>query len=399
MKTLTISIVLVSILGVTMMSCAKETPKPKLDPRVVQAHNRFGFNLFAGIYGEQAENLMISPTSVMSALCMTWNGAAGETKAGMAEVLELQGLSVDEVNRGNLALMQALREFEDVELLLANSLWMREGSPFEDGFLERNRGYYDARIEALDFDDPEAPSIMNAWVSDQTRGMIPKIIDGLSPDAVLVLLNAIYFKGLWTDPFDPEITRDHPFTRQDGSTIRVPMMMKSGDFSYFEEEDVQAVRLPYGEGWVNLYVFLPGPDSDLIDLLDGLDLETWNAWLSEFSEREGSLGLPRFEFDYEKTLNDVLSALGMGMAFDPSEAEFREMSPLDPLFIALVKHKSRIEVNEEGTEAAAATGVVMEMAAAPEEKFRMTCDRPFLFAIADNKTGAILFLGTVAEPM
>jgi serpin B len=398
MKLMSWTVVLGLILGATITSCSNK-PDAELDSRVVEAQNTFGFKLFSEISGEPI-NLMISPTSIAFALTMTYNGAAGETRSEMARTLEISGMETEEVNLGNLALSQSLQETGDqAELLLANSLWMRQGFPFDEVFLERNRTYFGARAEELDFSSAEAPSVINGWVSEKTGGKITDMISRLSDQAVLVLLNAIYFKGIWQKEFDPERTGDQPFNLADGTQKIVSMMSMDGEFSYYEEENFQAVKLPYGEGRLNMYIFLPNQESSLVEFLETLDCEGWKAWMGSFEVEEGNLFLPRFEFDYERELNDDLKALGMDLAFNMEQADFSGMSELEPLFIALVKHKSAIEVNEEGTEAAAATAVVMELAAAPEEEFWMVCDRPFFFAIADEESDAVLFMGTVAEPM
>jgi serpin B len=385
------------ILGVSLMSCSK-SPQAELNPSVVEAQNRFGFELFQGIV-EEPSNVMISPTSIAYALSMTYNGAAGETREAMAKTLEVQDLSLEDVNLGNLALSQSLGTADkNVELLLANSLWMRQGFPFKEDFLERNRIYYEARAEELDFDDPETPSLINNWVEEKTREKITEIIGNLSPQHVMVLLNAIYFKGIWQKEFDPARTREQSFTLADGTQNMVPMMSMKGEFSYFEDEGFQALKLPYGEGRLSMSVFLPGRESSLAELIDVLNFENWIAFMESFVVMEGNLFLPRFEFDYERELNEDLIAMGMGAAFDPDRADFSNMSELGPLFIALVKHKSAIEVNEEGTVAAAVTSVEMEVSAVREDEFFMVCDHPFFFAISDEESGAILFMGTVADP-
>ncbi len=215
----------------------------------------------------------------------------------------------------------------------------------------------------------------------------------------MFLINAIYFKGEWSDPFDPDMTGNRDFNLPDGSVKEIAVMIKNDDFRYLETDDFQAVSLPYGKNErVSMYVFLPASDSSLEQLYGEMNLLNWKRWIASFGSMEGEVGLPRFKFEYETSLKDALAALGMGVAFDESAADFSKMHPVPPnLFISEVKHKTFIEVNEEGTEAAAVTSVEVGMTAMPET-FSMIVDRPFFFAIADDMTGTILFMGSVTNP-
>ncbi|PSB14340.1 proteinase inhibitor I4 serpin [filamentous cyanobacterium CCP1] len=370
-----------------------------IDPRLVSANTRFGLQLFSQLQQETiAENLLISPSSVVLALTMTYNGANGTTQQAMAEALQLQGLSLAEVNQANAALYHSLENADQVTLSIANALWARDGFDFNADFLQRNQTFYQAEITALDFASPQAVSQINEWVSQNTEGKIPTIVDQLSPDAVLYLMNAIYFKGNWTTPFDPDITTDRPFYLPDGTEKRHPMMQQEGRLAYYETEQFQAVALPYGDDRrLSMYIFLPQPDYTLEEFSESLTPENWDTWMAQFSMQTGTLQLPRFTFEYSTSLNDALSALGMSIAFS-DQADFSNLSN-EPTAISEVLHKTFIEVNEEGTEAAAATSVeIITLSAPVDPPFQMTVDRPFFFAIRDNQTQTVLFLGSVIAP-
>jgi len=377
-------------------------PVEELDERLVDANNGFGFNLFSELVGaEPGKNIFISPASVITALAMTYNGADGETKSAMEEAMLLKGMSMDEINSAFADLLTILQNPDPkVELAVANSLWAREGVAFNEDFLKRNEDYFGAEVAELNFDDTGAADTINAWVKEKTRNKIDGIVTPpINPETVLFLINAIYFKGEWSDPFDPDMTRDLAFNLPDGSQKDLPVMFRNDDFRYFETEDFQAVSLPYGKNErVSMYVFLPAVNSSLEELYEEINVVNWKKWIASFGSMEGEVGLPRFKFEYETSLNDTLKNLGMGIAFDDSAADFSGMRPVPPrLVISEVKHKTFVEVNEEGTEAAAVTSVEVGMTAMPET-FSMIIDRPFFFAIADDLTGTILFMGSVTNP-
>jgi len=377
----------------------------EIDQRLTGANNQLGFDIFMELQrnSKDDENLFISPSSIITALAMTYNGAEGQTREAMAETLHFQEMSLEDVNQAFADLLTILNNPDpDLELAVANSLWAREGVDFNEDFLARNSDYYRAKISALNFDNPDSADIINSWVDEQTRGAIEDIVEApISPDTILFLINAIYFKGEWTEQFDPDLTRDMPFYRPDQTDSEHPIMFQSGDFAYLENELFQAVSLPYGESErFSMYVILPSEEVGLSGFYQEMNAESWSEWTDSLSVREGEVGLPRFEFEYETSLNDVLSELGMGIAFDDHGADFSGMRPTPPpLAISNVRHKSFIEVNEEGTEAAAATSVEIEVTAMPEDdRFNMVVDRPFFFTITDNMTGINLFMGSVTNP-
>lgn len=376
-------------------------PVEELDQRLVDANNGFGFHLYSElILAEPDVNLLISPSSIITALAMTYNGADGETREAMANALKLGEMSMDEVNRAFANLLTILQNPDpEVELAVANSLWAREGVDFYEEFLECNREFYNAEVAELDFDNAGAADVINRWVKEQTRDKIDGIVEPpINPETILFLINAIYFNGDWSVPFDPDNTTDVEFSSSDGSKSEHPLMFRNDDFRYYENDLFQAVSLPYGKNErVSMYVLLPVEEKGLEQLYAELNNANWNSWVNSFRTMEGELGLPRFRFEYETSLNDALKALGMGIAFDENAADFSGMRPTPPsLFISEVKHKAFIDVNEEGTEAAAVTSVEVGVTAMPET-FSMIVDRPFFFAVADDMTGTILFMGSVLK--
>ena len=375
-----------------------------LDTRLVTANTKFGFKLFAQVAEQDAgKNIFISPASVGLALAMTYNGAAGETKQGMERALDIQGMNHLELNQAYLQLRTALESADPkVQLSIANSLWGRKGVEFNPSFIQRNKQYYGAEITALDFNDPGAAGTINSWVSDKTKGKIDKIVDRIDPQAILFLINAIYFKGTWSREFDKAKTKDDQFTTMTGTQKRHPMMNQSGKYRYYEDKTFQAVSLPYGGSRVSMYIFLPAKGTSIVQFQKQLNAASWDSWMSEFVETQGDIALPRFKVDYEIGLNDALKQLGMGVAFDPNRADFSGVAKYsENAFISRVKHKAFAEVNEEGTEAAAATSVEMSVTSVmrPRKSFRMIVDHPFFCAIRDNRTGALLFMGSIVDPV
>ncbi|MGB6296719.1 MAG: serpin family protein [Rivularia sp. (in: cyanobacteria)] len=372
-----------------------------VDTKLVSANTKFGFNLFSQLLvKDNNKNIFVSPSSIAFALAMTYNGADGSTQEEMAKALELQGMNLSEIN-SNYAKLKASLENSDsqVSLNIANSLWADKNAKFKPDFIQNNQEFYQAKVTNLNFADAEVPSIINNWVKENTKGKINKIVDKIDPNQVLYLLNAIYFKGSWTTEFDRDKTADLPFYLSSGEEKQHPMMSQSGKYKYYESEKFQAVSLPYGDGRVSFYVFLPKQNSNLESFYESLNAANWEKWMSQFALRNGSLRLPSFKMDYEATLNDALSALGMEEAFT-NNANFSEMG--NNLKISQVKHKTFVEVNEEGTEAAATTSVGIELTSAqlPSQKpFEMIVNRPFFCTIRDNQTGTILFMGSIVEPV
>ena len=383
---------------------ANEQSEKKVDERLTAATSRFAFKLYSQIVKERGDkNVFVSPSSVGLALAMTYNGAEGQTRQAMSQALELQGMSVEEVNRGFAELKSVLTNVDPiVQLKIANSLWADKKFSLNPAFIQRNKEYYGAEVASFDSLDPSAVDRINSWVAKNTENKILKIIEQISPEEFLFLINAIYFKGQWQFEFEKIKTQDDVFKLAAGGQKKLPMMFQSRQYAYYEEKDFQAVALPYGKGRVNMYVFLPSEQSSLKQFEQKLTAENWATWIQGFRSTPGDLTLPRFKVEYETSLNKVLKSIGMGEAFDPARADFSALVELkgQKVYITKVKHKAVVEVNEEGTEAAAVTsvGVGVTSVQVPREKFTMKVDRPFFSAIRDNRTGVVLFMGSVADP-
>jgi len=383
-------------------SAGKPRAPQRLDPAFLRAVNEFALELTVQLGRQDAgQNVFLSPANVAIALAMTANGARGETLQSMLSALNLNTLDLETVN-SNFAALQALlvRDEPGATIAIANALWARAGVAFNADFLQRTQGFYDARIEALDFDQPDAPKTINEWVRRQTNDKIPAVVERIPEEIILLLMSAIYFNGKWETPFNPEFTQDRPFYLLNGTTKELPTMYRSDDFEYLKGDGFQAVRLPYAGGGVRMVIILPDADRTLAQLTDQLSIENWESWREQFSVKEGQLYLPRFTTRYDKQLNQALSAMGMTEAFDDGRSDFSGMRPVPPaLFVSQVRHVAYVDVNEAGTEAAAVTSVEMGITSAmPTETFLMQVDRPFFFAIEETSTGSILFTGLITEP-
>lgn len=367
---------------------------------------RFTFKLFHELARKDSSaNIFFSPYSVMLCLAMVYDGARGETRNGMANALELSGLDPEGVESVITQLRSVLQGHEaDMQLLISNSLWCNRSIHVLPGYTTRAREIYDAEVQEIDFTTADATARINAWVSGKTAAKIPRMVDRLDPLTLMVALNAIYFKGVWKLPFKRLLTRDERFTTGSGKKKTLPMMRQGGTFRYWEQPEFQAVVLPYRGSRIAMYVFLPARNSSLEKLHGVLSAARWEGWRKKFSETRGSVHLPRFQMNYSAWLRPVLFNLGMERAFDPERAEFggiRNEPP--PVWIDQVLHRAVAEVNEEGTEAAAATMTMMVAMAKmvpqrPEPYFEMVVDRPFLFLIRDETGGSILFMGSVVDP-
>jgi serine protease inhibitor len=377
---------------------SQQTSHPIVNAKLAAANTRLSFKLFSEILKRQSkENIFISPASVAIALEMIYNGAKGKTQQAIAQTLELQGMSPQELSHANAALKATLKNLDpQVQLSIANSLWTRENEPFKAEFIQNVRDFYHAEIKNLNFSSPTASSIINDWVKQSTNGRINKIVDQVEPDTVFLLLNAIYFKGNWTEAFAKEATQKRPFTLLDGTQKPISMMRQQnlGFFPYYENEMFQAISLPYGEGRLSMYIFLPHQEVSLKTFYSSLTAENWHKWMNQFNPSIGGIkiSLPRFKVEYAIELKDALTSLGMEIAFG-SEADFSAMTT-SSLWLNKIKHKSCVEVNEEGTEAAAVT----EVGGVRSGPIEMSVDRPFFLAIRDNQTGAVLFMGSIVEP-
>lgn len=400
------AVVLVVLLSLTVLTgCtagsftgSQKVDLDRLNPEVISGNTEFAFDLFRELNREdQEENIFISPLSISTALTMTYQGAGGTTREGMAEALHYQGVDLQSLNDTYQHLLGYLAGVDkDIELKMGNSIWIREGEEIQPGFLEVNKNIFRAEVAELDFTKQDAADTINRWIEKATEGKIEKMLEGeIPPHVIMYLINAIYFKGEWTDQFDKDNTFPTEFRSGTGEKQQVMMMSKHGDAGYGEGQDYQAVRLPYGNEKTAMYVILPRTGLDVNSFIDNMDMAKWEEIRNSIgTRRDVIVQLPRFKIEYGiKLLNDSLSNLGMAEAFT-DRADFSGIR--DNIFINRVMHKAVIEVNEEGSEAAAATVVEMTEAAA-REPLKFIADRPFVFLIAEEETGSILFVGKMWE--
>ncbi|MEO2152117.1 MAG: serpin family protein, partial [Thermococcus sp.] len=364
-------------------------------------------NLFAlALYSQLAKgngNLFLSPYSIHTALAMAYEGARGQTAEEMAKVLHLPESRVVRL-AGFRKLITDLNPKEGpYELKTANALWVLEGYSIRKDYIGAVRKYYLGEVRSVDFmRDPEgAASAINGWVSEQTNGKIRDIVSPMAlRDARLVITNAIYFKGEWVHKFDPELTKNETFFTPKG-TVEVPMMHTKGVFNYTENDLIQAVELPYRGGRLSMLVLLPRARDGYRGLEKCISPDYLLSLLANLSPANVSIALPKFEFRTEYKLSGVLSAMGMESAFSEEKANFSGITDAERLFISEVVHKAYIKVAENGTEAAAATGIIIVGTSMPVEEpkyIEFRADHPFIFVIVDKETKEVLFMGRLVNP-
>jgi serpin B len=363
---------------------------------VLTRSNAFAFSLAGQLLPTAAdENLFYSPLSASMVLGMLLNGADGRTYEQMRSTLAFQGLTQEQINQGYADLIDLLLTLDPtVTIELGNSIWARQGFPVQPDFMTRVRTSFDAEAQSVDFSDPATLPRINRWASDATHGRIEEIFEELPPTVVMVLLNAIYFKASWSQQFDKAHTRQAPFTRTDGSEVTADFMRLEAELPVLHGATFSMVELPYGGGAFSMVVALPASGMSANALVASLDSEGWSSRVAALRSSRTVVRLPRFELEWEKELNEPLQTLGMTDAFEGGRADFRRLTPGGGVWLDLVKQKSFVKVDEEGTEAAAVTGAVIDRSAPAE----LRMDRPFVFVIRERLTGAILFLGVVNDP-
>jgi len=408
---------------------SQPTPEPLLrspaeltqnETSLLESANKFGLNLFREVADNTAstENIFISPLSVSYALGVCYNGANGDTREAIGSTLQMAGLSVQEMNEAYRDVTRILSLTDpEIRIKIGNSFWSRQGLPVKREFLDIADEYFDARIEEIDFGADWAADTINAWCREATNGKIPFIVTPpLNPDLAGILMNAIYFKGNWRFPFDPENTQIAPFYLADGAETACQLMSwgtEGGDSladggrippednaTYYQDEQIQAVSLPYGRGDFRMTVIAPNPWGDstwsIEDLIDNFTLDNWNLWLNGLRVDRFDVWLPKFRFAFEVDLTQILMGLGMEIAFTPFAADFSNMFPAEKTCISSVRQKAFVQVDEEGTEAAAVTIVEILIVSMPAE---FVFNRPFLAVIHEDVSGAILFIGKIADPV
>ena len=402
---LTLASLLVAVAAkAAQTEAARPAPAPDVKA-MADSNNRFAFDLY-GKLKKGEENLFYSPYSISTALAMTYAGARGTTAEEMAKALRLD-LPADRLHPACAEMIRDLNEAGkkgDFQLSVANRLWGQKGEPFLKDFLDLTQRNYGAGLSELDFagNVEAARKTINEWVEKQTAEKIKELIKQgvLKPATRLVLTNAIYMKAEWLAKFKKQDTAPAPFFTADGKEIQAPTMHRTSVFGYAEADDLQTLELVYKGDRLSMVILLPRQKGGLADLEKGLTLESLNKRLAQLKTQKVSVALPKFRATKEFSLGQVLESLGMAKAFDGSQADFSGMNGKRDLFISAVVHKAFVNVDEEGTEAAAATAVVMEATAmlGPERIPEFVADHPFVFLIRDRVTGAILFLGRVTEP-
>ncbi|MFD1337319.1 serpin family protein [Oceanobacillus iheyensis] len=408
--------VALSFIVLFIAACNSETPKEN-DPNensqdtedeggssmteVSEASNLLAFQSIQSLDPNREGNVFVSPTSYWLAMAMVYNGANGDTRSEMDQALQLQGINVEDFNRQNAALMEHFTSVsdEDVELSIANSIWLNQDYEFLDTFHQSVTDTYEAELAPL-----TTPERINEWVSNQTNGKIKDIIKQIDPEHVAILVNATYFNGAWTYPFDENNTQERTFYKEDNSSVDVPFMALNEELPYVQTDQMQAVSLPYGENEdMQMELFLPNENIEMNDFLEGFTLENWQEWRDSMETQKGNLRMPKFSLEYETELQNFFQSLGMQQAFNIKDADFSNMIDQEKfdssIYIDKVVHKTFLDVDEEGTEAAGATSVEMKTTSIEiGESFDMEINRPFLLTISDKKTDSILFMGMIHEP-
>ena len=398
---------LLSILAACQSDGESQEPKPRKDiiltrteQQITNSGMDFAFRFFTQVCTSETAkpNLFVSPLSVSFCLSMIANGASGNTLAEMKSALGFTDYSLEDMNSYNQKLATALLDLDNTTRIgIANSIWLKQGFSAYDDFLNVNKKMYDARVQELDFASPKAKDIINQWCAEKTNNCIKEVIQEI-PEAIrMYLLNALYFKGIWKNQFKKSDTKQEVFNNADGSKSEVPMMNLSlKSFNYIQNDYFSIAELPYGNEAFSMVVLLPAEGKTLDESLPKLTYENWNEWNGKLFSNTLNVKLPRFELKYDKNLITDMIGLGMKDAFD-DKADFSKMSAFD-LSIGILDQFTFVNVNEEGTEAAAVTVGGMEVTSpGPPSSYNFYVDRPFAFMIKEKSTGAILFMGKVTK--
>ena len=398
------------VITLILIYCKKETAKTSPGVPVpidlttnqvslIGSGNIFAFNIFRKVVNNAAEteNVIISPLSISTALSMTLNGANGSTLGAMLTTLSLDSLTPAIINSSYKSLTQSLLNVDKQVLIsIANSVWSEKNFIVKKPFADILTGYYNADSRSFDITDPQAPAQINTWIDTKTNGLITNMVDKLDPTTVMLLINAIYFKGKWKSQFDVANTVQASFYKPGNVTVQVPMMKQTSDYKIYKGTGFTLAELPYGQGNFVMDVILPDDNNGIDNLISSIDDNTLNGWLNMMSSRKTDLSFPRFKYGYKKELTNILTDMGMGITFG-QYADFSNISDLK-LYISLVLHQAVIETNEEGTEAAAAT-IVGISTTAVMEPLTLSIDHSFMYIIRETTTNSILFMGRVVDPM
>lgn len=397
------------LLGILVLSCTNENSPnlPAQDAKPIQMSavmekrilqdNDFGLDLLKNtILLSEESNVMVSPLSVSVALGMAWNGAKGETKTEIGQILKLSNLTDNELNEYYKTMQSSLLVIDpSTKLSIANAIWYREGFKVKPEFLKINSDNFKAYVKEIDFSKSWALDTINNWCKKSTKGLIPSILDEIPSDAMMYLMNAVYFKGIWREKFDKSKTFSANFTNELAKETKVNMMTQQGTFDFSADEFAQYIDLPYGNKAFSMTIILPSNTLTINDILNRLDAQSIKTILQEMTPRQVDLKLPRFKVENKFKLNDPLISMGMPQAFNSESANFSGISDIK-LYISEVIHKTYITVDEEGTEAAAVTSIGFEYTSIPQY-IDFNVNKPFLFLIREKSTGIILFMGKVGN--
>jgi len=396
------------IFSISFISCNKDeidnkTSFTKSDLVLMKSSNEFGIDLFRDLADNNpvSQNIFISPLSVYMALAMAYNGAASETAIEMQNTLGFKSMSNEEINVSCHELVNKLLNVDpDVAMEIANSIWYRNTFEVKQGFININHDYFDAEVRAADFSNPATGALINDWVKAKTHDKIEKVIDGISPLSMMYLINAIYFKGAWKNKFDIQKSFNGTFYRSENDFSPAVFMSQAGKYKYYENNVLQALELPYGNSGFSMEVLLPVEGKSVGNIISDFTPSNWELWNNNMDSTKVSVKLPRFKFAYDSVINESLKTLGMPKAFDDELADFSNISEENQLYISKVLHKSFVEVNEDGTEAAAVTVVEMFTNSIPVDEIKyFTANKPFVFLIKENTTQTILFAGIMNKPV
>ena len=387
-------------------SCSKNDNSDNVNKQlkkeqIVEASNKFGLNLFQELNNIENDsvNLFYSPLSVSFALGMTYNGANGNTKDEFKKTLGFENLTDEEINETYSDLIKEIVISDSkVSSSIANSIWIREGfQPFQT-FIDVNKNYFDAEIRTENFSDPQTLQIINQWVADKTNDKIQNILNSIPPDAIMYLINAIYFKADWKFQFDEEATKPAMFYPYSDNAFETPFMNQKIKPKNYSNDKFSMLELPYDNEKFSMLLFLPNSSYTTNDIIDDFSSNNWNTWINSLEYNDSIIvSLPKFSFTYKTLLNQALKNLGIVDAFS-GDADFSNITDIYQLFISRVIHKAFIKVNEQGSEAVAATVVEMCFTSAEPEK-AFIFNQPFVFAIVENNTNAILFMSEVLHPV
>jgi len=399
------------IIPLTLLSCNKQSVETfPTDPvpinltadqiALISSENSFALDIFKKVIesSTESENVIISPLSISSALSMTLNGANGATRDAMLATLGMNGLTPEKINNSYKDLTEALLNVDKRVLIsIANSVWTEKNFVVKKPFTDILTQYYNAESKSFDITDPLVPNQINSWIESKTNGLIKNMIDKLDQSTVMLLINAIYFKGKWNSQFDKDKTVQGSFYKTGGETAQVPMMKQTSEFKVYNGEGFTLAEFPYGQANFVMDVLLPDDNNGIKSIIPLINDNSFKGWISQLSERKTDLSFPKFKYGYKKDLNDILTDMGMGIAFTDN-ADFSNISDMD-LLISIVKHQAFIETNEEGSEAAAATIVGISTTSMPAGPYILNIDHPFLYIIRETSTNSILFMGRVGDPL